>query len=310
MPTALQKGIESAKAGHLDLALSHLKDAIIEEPENANVWVWLAAIIEDDTKQAIFLKKALEIDPDNRPALRGMTYLERKKTVAPKPNEKLSDYTRPIGLFKKEQEVPRQAEPEITSSQVQSHPSREEVHKRTTPIPVEEHQGVSPEQELAKAKKKTAWLDVILYTIILLVFIVIGLLIGSTLLKIELPFLSAPKVTIEVPALPESAGVYLLDGDKYLEMRSFTGVPDYEDGIPATANREAMVLINNLPFAFDSLVFKYEDGKNVQFSRIRVDGSSFFLIPGESLLKGLYCLIDLNSEGIEQSQFWCLRINE
>ena len=106
MASSLQKGINSAKLGQMDLALSYLKDAIIEEPENANVWVWLAAIIEDEAKQTIFLKKALEIDPTNHPAQRGMAYIERKKTNPARPGEKLSDYTKPIGLFKRETPPP------------------------------------------------------------------------------------------------------------------------------------------------------------------------------------------------------------
>jgi len=61
MTSSLQQGIDAAKSGMMEQALVHLKDAIVEEPENANVWVWLAAIIEDEEKQTIFLKKALEI---------------------------------------------------------------------------------------------------------------------------------------------------------------------------------------------------------------------------------------------------------
>lgn len=67
MTSSLQAGINAAKAGRMQEALEHLKDAIIEEPQNADVWVWVAAIIDDTNKQAIFLEKALEIDPHNIP---------------------------------------------------------------------------------------------------------------------------------------------------------------------------------------------------------------------------------------------------
>jgi len=83
MTSSLQQGIDAAKSGMMEQALVHLKDAIVEEPENANVWVWLAAIIEDEEKQTIFLKKALEIDPANRPAQRGLAFIERKNTFHP-----------------------------------------------------------------------------------------------------------------------------------------------------------------------------------------------------------------------------------
>jgi len=79
MTTSLEQGIEAAKSGQMEQALAHLKDAIVEEPTNADVWVWLAAIIEDESKQTIFLKKALELDPSNRPAQRGLAFIERKK---------------------------------------------------------------------------------------------------------------------------------------------------------------------------------------------------------------------------------------
>jgi len=100
MTSSLQQGIDAAKSGMMEQALVHLKDAIVEEPENANVWVWLAAIIEDEEKQTIFLKNALEIDPANRPAQRGLAFIERKKYIPPKPGEKLSDYTKPIGVLR------------------------------------------------------------------------------------------------------------------------------------------------------------------------------------------------------------------
>lgn len=83
MTSSLQQGIDAAKSGMMEEALVHLKDAIVEEPENANVWVWLSAIIEDEEKQVIFLKKALEIDPSNRPAQRGLAFIERKKYIPP-----------------------------------------------------------------------------------------------------------------------------------------------------------------------------------------------------------------------------------
>lgn len=118
MTSSLQQGIDAAKSGMMEQALVHLKDAIVEEPENANVWVWLSAIIEDEEKQTIFLKKALEIDPSNRPAQRGLAFIERKKYIPPKPGEKLSDYTKPIGVFK----TPSQAASTVAASAQQTAP--------------------------------------------------------------------------------------------------------------------------------------------------------------------------------------------
>lgn len=310
MTTSLQKGIESAKSGHMDLALSHLKDAIIEEPENANVWVWLAAIIEDDAKQTIFLKKALEIDPDNRSAQRGMAYIERKKTIPPRPGEKLSDYTRPIGLFKKDQQQPEPVHlPGTPGLSIQAE-NPQTPERQTIPAPLNrESVGdvISPEFE--KARKKTAWLDIILYSFILLIFVLIGFLVGSTMLNIELPFLSAPEKIIKLPALPSEDGLFLYDSITYLEMKEHQGAPQYEDGIPATNTQQPGVLIKSSSLAVDGLLFKYEDGSKVPFSTNPVENTSFILIPDQPLLPGLYCLINPPLAGIGESQYWCFRIN-
>ena len=120
MTSSLQQGIDAAKSGMMEQALVHLKDAIVEEPENANVWVWLSAIIEDEEKQVIFLKKALEIDPANRPAQRGLAFIERKKYIPAKPGEKLSDYTHPIGIFKSPAQAAAHVASENPSPQAQS----------------------------------------------------------------------------------------------------------------------------------------------------------------------------------------------
>lgn len=100
MGTLLQDGIDAAKSGRMEEALQLLRRSAEENPQNADVWVWLSAIIDDEEKQTEFLQKALEIDPENKPAQRGMAFLKRKKFIAPKPGETLSDHTRPIGVFK------------------------------------------------------------------------------------------------------------------------------------------------------------------------------------------------------------------
>lgn len=310
MPTSLQKGIESAKTGHMDLALSHLKDAIIEEPENANVWVWLAAIIEDDAKQTIFLKKALQIDPDNRSALRGMAYIERKKTIPARPGEKLSDYTRPIGLFKKDQERPEPVQASSTPNIPQRAETPQSPLQQSIPDTFKSDTvGAGMPTAFEEAKKKTAWLDIFLYSFILLIFVVIGFLVGSTMLNIELPFLSAPEKIIELPALPSDEGIYLYDSVTYFEMKEHLGIPQYEEGIPDTFFRQPGVLIHSASIVVDKLILKYENGSEITFSTNPVEDTSYILIPDQPLLQGLYCLINAPIEGIGDSQYWCFRIN-
>lgn len=111
MGTLLQDGIDAAKSGRMEEALQLLRQSAEENSQNADVWVWLSAIIDDEEKQTEFLQKALEIDPENKPAQRGMAFLKRKKFIAPKPGETLSDHTRPIGVFKTGAEKPKVQEP-------------------------------------------------------------------------------------------------------------------------------------------------------------------------------------------------------
>jgi tetratricopeptide (TPR) repeat protein len=223
MTSALQQGIDSAKAGMMEEALAHLKDAIVEEPENANVWVWLSAIIDDEDKQTVFLKKALEIDPDNRPAQRGLAFIQRKKYIPPKEGEKLSDYTRPIGIFKTpDSRTPAQAAAAINAG-VQAEAAR--------PIPQLEKPVFAPANATATAAKPhKAWLDILLYGLTLAVFVVIGILVGKTLLNLNLPFLAKPTPVLAV--LPPSEGIYVKVGEEYQEMKLKLGKPSDAQGIP------------------------------------------------------------------------------
>ena len=94
-----------AKSGLMEEALAHLKDAIVEEPKTPMYGFGFQLSLK--TKKTNHLpKKALEIDPGNRPAQRGLAFIERKKYIPPKPGEKLSDYTHPIGVFKSRLKLP------------------------------------------------------------------------------------------------------------------------------------------------------------------------------------------------------------
>ncbi|HSN93721.1 MAG TPA: hypothetical protein VLR89_01515 [Anaerolineaceae bacterium] len=123
MGTLLQDGIDAAKSGRMEEALQLLRRSAEENPQNADVWVWLSAIIDDEEKQTEFLQKALEIDPENKPAQRGMAFLKRKKFIAPKPGETLSDHTRPIGVFKGGADKANVQQPVVPLVPIDSQPS-------------------------------------------------------------------------------------------------------------------------------------------------------------------------------------------
>ena len=296
MTSSLQQGIDAAKSGMMEQALVHLKDAIVEEPENANVWVWLSAIIEDEEKQVIFLKKALEIDPSNRPAQRGLAFIERKKYIPPKPGEKLSDYTKPIGVFK----TPSQAAANISASA-----------KADRPAPQPQPVAVSPQPMAAPlpapaAAARHPWLDILLYGLTLTVFIIIGILIGTTLLNVEIPFLSQP--TPVLTTQPPSEGVFVLNEGQYAAMDLFYALPETEEGIPQLSNRQPYLVINDLFVTLDRLQFINESGEPVAYTATPAENNMQVLEPAEELLPGRYCLVlKFNPEKTE-ALYWCLKV--
>ena len=318
MASSLSQGIEAAKSGQMEQALAHLKDAIVEEPENADVWVWLAAIIEDEDKQTIFLKKALEIDPNNKPAQRGLAFIERKKYIPPKPGEKLSDYTKPIGVFK--------AEPAKFSVESTPHPSAESApaaERTAEEVEPSEEQvsahetGASPNLESATAQttpplrtpaapSRKAWVDILIYGVILMAFVVIGILIGTTLLNVNIPFLAKPTPVLSV--LPPAEGVFVLENGQYTEMKLSLNAPQTDDGIPLTTQTQPQVVINNQVIKLERLQFVDEEGKPVAFTTVPAENGTAILSPQEALDPGRYCLVfNLNVDRGE-ALYWCLQV--
>ncbi len=308
MTTSLEQGIEAAKSGQMEQALAHLKDAIVEEPTNADVWVWLAAIIEDETKQTIFLKKALELDPSNRPAQRGLAFIERKKYIPPKPGEKLSDYTRPIGIFKA---VPAQIqveqEPEPSPApepQIELPPPA--VEETPAPAPAVEEPPKKQNTRAQKPLKTKVWLDVLMYGVTLMVFIVIGILIGTTLLNVNIPFLTEPTPVLTV--LPENEGVFLLENGQFTEMALNLNVPKEETGIPVTKQTLPELVVNNQVISLERLQLLDEAGLPVAFTTRPVKDNIHLLIPQEALAPGRYCIVFTLNVDRNEALYWCLRV--
>lgn len=294
MTSSLQQGIDAAKSGMMEQALVHLKDAIVEEPENANVWVWLSAIIEDEEKQVIFLKKALEIDPANRPAQRGLAFIERKKYIPPKPGEKLSDYTKPIGVFK----TPSQAAANVSASAQADRPA-----PQPQPAPINPQPVAAPRPAPAASRP---WLDILLYGLTLTVFIIIGILIGTTLLNVEIPFLSQP-----APVLlsePPSDGVFALVEGMYAEMKLYDVVPETEEGIPQLKDKQPSIVINESFITPERLQFYNEHAELIPYSITPAENNTQLVEPAQELTPGRYCLVlKFNPEDTE-SLYWCLKI--
>lgn len=310
MSTSLQKGIEAAKSGMMEEALAHLKDAIVEEPENANVWVWLSAIIEDEEKQTIFLKKALEIDPGNRPAQRGLAFIQRKKYIPPKPGEKLSDYTRPIGLFKTPVS-PSQAAANVSAALNQEASLNQQAPVAAAPTSQAEVAPSTPARPTPSTTttgtQRKPWLDIAFYGLTLTVFIVIGILIGTTLLKTDLPFLHKPTPVLSM--LPPSEGVFTLEDGVYQEMKLSLNEPSKSEGIPAVQTQKPTVVINTLLITMEKVKFVDEKNAPVTFTTQPAENQITLLTPEQELTKGRYCLIYTLNEDKQEALYWCLNVN-
>ena len=73
MTSSLQAGINAAKAGRMQEALEHLKDAIIEEPQNADVWFGSLPLLMTQTNRQSSWKKRLRSIPTTfRPTRTGI----------------------------------------------------------------------------------------------------------------------------------------------------------------------------------------------------------------------------------------------
>jgi tetratricopeptide (TPR) repeat protein len=161
MGTLLQDGIDAAKSGRMEEALQFLRRSAEENPQNADVWVWLSAIIDDEEKQTEFLQKALEIDPENKPAQRGMAFLKRKKFIAPKPGETLSDHTRPIGVFKTGGEKPVIQQPVVPLLPIDEQDNQEPLSENSSDYDPDTENTIPPDQaELNKSENQVEVTDV------------------------------------------------------------------------------------------------------------------------------------------------------
>lgn len=300
MTSSLEKGIEAAKSGLMEEALGHLKDAIVEEPENANVWVWLSAIIEDEDKQTIFLKKALEIDPGNRPAQRGLAFIERKKYIPPKPGEKLSDYTHPIGVFK---------QPSVSPSQAAAHVAAQNPIPEPVAVPQTEIAAPSqPLQTVQTTRPQKPWLDIMLYGLTLMVFIIIGILIGSTLLNIDIPYLSRPTQVLAVQ--PTVNGVFIMENEQFVEMAMNQVVPKSPEGVPVTKNLKPEIIINTLVVTMNRLDLRDQNDQPVAFQVVPAENNILVLTPEAELAPGRYCLVYSLNPTKGENLYWCLLVED
>jgi tetratricopeptide (TPR) repeat protein len=310
MVSSLQKGISAAKAGQMQEALDFLKDAIIEEPQNADVWVWVAAIIDDLDKQEIFLKKALEIDPHNIPAQRGLAYLQkRKRDQATADGDHLSDHTSPISPFP----AAGRPEPQKNNSGWEKldldgiDELAVDEDAKDTPDSASDS---NPDSGFFKNLPKLSPFEMILLGVVVVVFCFIGILAASAIFDIDLPlspFSTTQKAFITEPPY---SGVFLFENDIYFDIQQHHGLPNQDVGIPTSFLNDPTIILWDSEIDPEQLNLIYETGEykpfNVASSRKNMD----VITPQASLDAGLYCFQQLPADStVETASYWCFKID-
>lgn len=82
--STFEEAITAAKSGQRTKARELLIRLIRSDPENAEYWIWLSSVADDKKDKVACLEKALELDPANRAAQRGLVLLGAR---APQPYE-------------------------------------------------------------------------------------------------------------------------------------------------------------------------------------------------------------------------------
>lgn len=306
MTSSLQLGINAAKAGRMQEALEFLKDAIIEEPQNAEVWVWIAAIIDDINKQAIFLEKALDIDPHNIPAQRGLAYLEKRRhDEASVKDDHLSDHTQPISPFpssdaRKKKPAPRRW-PEISGA---------ELDDLAQPVP----QGIKgknpPVVEDSQKEAKLTPFEISLLGVIALVFCFIGLLAASALFNFDLPLGFLHPERSPLASEPPYPGVFLYENEMFFDIQQHQGLPTQEVGIPTSSQTLPLIVLWEAGADRDQLKLIFETGAYIPIRGEELSNGIVLVQPGRDLLPGLYCFQQLNqADSLLDAAYWCFKVD-
>ncbi len=310
MVSSLQKGISAAKAGRMQEALDFLKDAIIEEPQNAEVWVWVAAIIDDLDKQEIFLKKALEIDPRNIPAQRGLAYLQkRKRDQAAADGDRLSDHTSPISPFP----AAGQPEPQKDNSGW-SKLDLGEIDDLATSDDKDQEQNKTPDSEsnggFFKNLPKLSPFEMVMLGVVVIVFCFIGILAASAIFDIDLPFGPFSSGQKGLTSDPPYPGVFLYENDIYFDIQQHHGLPSQDVGIPTSFVSDPTIILWEAEIDPEQLNLIYETGEYISFNIASSQKNKDLLTPQDSLDAGLYCFQQLPADStVEAASYWCFKID-
>ena len=79
--TILQLGIEAAREGNREEARNLFGLLTRQEPDNAQAWLWLAGVADGPEQRRAALERAVELDPTNEMAIKGLQAMGVNPTV-------------------------------------------------------------------------------------------------------------------------------------------------------------------------------------------------------------------------------------
>jgi tetratricopeptide (TPR) repeat protein len=86
----MAEAMAAARAGDRGRARELLARMLRSDSANAEIWVWMSSVVDTDRERVYCLESALNIDPTNRAALRGLVILgARKPEEAPRQKAKM-----------------------------------------------------------------------------------------------------------------------------------------------------------------------------------------------------------------------------
>ncbi len=86
----LREGIAAAKAGQRERARELLTRVVEQDEENLAAWLWLSGAVDGLDDKEVCLENALELDPGNEAAHKGLDWVRRKKEAALPPRRPAS----------------------------------------------------------------------------------------------------------------------------------------------------------------------------------------------------------------------------
>jgi hypothetical protein len=130
MHQIVQAAIDAANAGQTAQAMQYLKQVLTENPNDAEAWLVLAAVVEDPVRKRQCLERVLKLDPANQLAREELLEMDRQAMT---PEPPVPPVAMPPAHIDMPQPVPPQAAPPKTTAPVNP-PSSTQVASFSYPL--------------------------------------------------------------------------------------------------------------------------------------------------------------------------------